>query len=42
MTRLSAIAGPLLLLAYGVLRLIDGRDGDHGPGFWGSSYLRWG
>jgi hypothetical protein len=34
MTRLSAIAGPLLLLAYGVLRLIDGRDGDHGPGSW--------
>jgi hypothetical protein len=27
-----ALAGPLLLLCYGVLRWIDGRDGSHGPG----------
>lgn len=26
------VAGPLLLLSYGVLRWIDGRDGSHGPG----------
>ena len=31
--RFSALAGPVLLLLYGVLRLIDGLDGDHGPGF---------
>jgi hypothetical protein len=30
----AAVAGPVLLLTYGVLRLIDGRDGDHGPGLW--------
>jgi hypothetical protein len=30
--RFSALAGPVLLLLYGVLRLIDGLDGDHGPG----------
>ena len=30
--RYSALAAPTLLLLYGVLRLIDGLDGDHGPG----------
>jgi hypothetical protein len=30
--RFSALAAPVLLLLYGVLRLIDGLDGDHGPG----------
>ncbi|WP_262852844.1 hypothetical protein [Mumia quercus] len=30
--RLAAIAAPVLLFLYGVLRLIDGADGDHGPG----------
>jgi len=30
--RISAVAAPLLLLLYGVLRLVDGLDGDHGPG----------
>jgi hypothetical protein len=32
--RLAVIAAPLLLLTYGVLRLIGGRDGDRGSGFW--------
>ena len=32
MIRLSYLAAPLLLLAYGLARLIDGRDGVHGPG----------
>lgn len=31
-TRLFCVLIPLLLLAYGMLRLIDGMDGDHGPG----------
>ncbi|MET9922765.1 hypothetical protein ABZZ04_37735 [Streptomyces sp. NPDC006435] len=31
-TRLLCFLIPLLLLSYGVLRLIDGMDGDHGPG----------
>ncbi|WP_393059705.1 hypothetical protein [Streptomyces sp. LN549] len=31
-TRLFALLVPLFLLLYGVFRLIDGRDGDHGPG----------
>ncbi|MFJ2899371.1 hypothetical protein ACIO87_31400 [Streptomyces sp. NPDC087218] len=31
-TRLLCFLVPLLLLLYGVLRLIDGMDGDHGPG----------
>jgi hypothetical protein len=31
--RLTAIAAPILLFLYGVLRLIDGMDGHHGPGF---------
>lgn len=30
--RFSALAAPVLLLLYGVLRLIDGLDGDHGSG----------
>ena len=30
--RLSAAIAPLFLLAYGVLRLVDGADGEHGPG----------
>jgi hypothetical protein len=30
--RFSALAAPTLLLLYGLLRLIDGLDGDHGPG----------
>jgi hypothetical protein len=29
---LLALAGPTLVIAYGVLRLVDGRDGSHGPG----------
>ncbi|MEU1663941.1 hypothetical protein ABZ547_10070 [Streptomyces sparsogenes] len=31
-TRLLCVLIPLLLLLYGVLRRIDGMDGDHGPG----------
>jgi hypothetical protein len=30
--RISAVAAPTLLLLYGVLRLVDGLDGSHGPG----------
>ncbi|GAB3967414.1 hypothetical protein V1634_11385 [Plantactinospora veratri] len=30
--RVSAVAAPVLLLLYGLLRLVDGLDGDHGPG----------
>lgn len=30
--RVAAFLAPILLLLYGVLRLIDGWDGDHGPG----------
>src|SRR5688572_5631588 len=30
--KLLAIGGPLFLLAYGLLRLVDGLDGLHGPG----------
>ena len=30
--RAAALAAPTLLLIYGILRLIDGADGDHGPG----------
>ena len=32
LVRFSAIAAPILLLLYGLLRMIDGLDGDHGPG----------
>jgi hypothetical protein len=31
--RITAIAAPVLLFLYGVLRLIDGLDGHRGPGF---------
>lgn len=31
--RVAAIGAPVLLFLYGVLRLIDGMDGRHGPGF---------
>jgi hypothetical protein len=30
--RVSSVLAPILLLLYGVLRLIDGSDGEHGPG----------
>lgn len=32
LVRFSALAAPTFLLLYGLLRLIDGLDGDHGPG----------
>ena len=32
LVRFSALAAPTCLLLYGLLRLIDGLDGDHGPG----------
>ena len=32
LVRFSALAAPTLLLLYGVLRWVDGLDGDHGPG----------
>ncbi|GAA0594008.1 hypothetical protein [Actinomadura livida] len=32
MTRIAFHLAPALMLAYGVVRLIDGRDGEHGPG----------
>ena len=31
--KILAIGGPLFLLAYGLLRLVDGIDGSHGPGW---------
>jgi hypothetical protein len=31
LVRFSALVAPTLLLLYGLLRLIDGLDGDHGP-----------
>lgn len=31
--RTCALAGPVLLLLYGVLRTVDGLDGSHGPGW---------
>ncbi len=35
-----AVAAPLLLLAYGLLRLLDGLDGSHGPGLaWNLGHL---
>ncbi|MFD1827610.1 MULTISPECIES: hypothetical protein [Mumia] len=38
--RVAAIAAPVLLFLYGVLRLIDGADGDHGPGLaWDVGHL---
>jgi hypothetical protein len=33
LVRLPAVAAPALLFLYGVLRLVDGSDGDHGPGW---------
>ena len=32
MNRIAVLSAPALLLGYGVFRLIDGLDGDHGPG----------
>jgi hypothetical protein len=32
LSRLAFLAAPALLFGYGVVRLIDGRDGTHGPG----------
>jgi hypothetical protein len=32
MTRIAFHLAPALMLAYGVVRLIDGQDGQHGPG----------
>ncbi len=32
LVRFAAVAAPILLLLYGLLRLIDGLDGVHGPG----------
>ncbi|WP_285777512.1 hypothetical protein [Microtetraspora sp. NBRC 13810] len=32
LTRLSYTAGPALLMAYGIIRLLDGLDGTRGPG----------
>jgi hypothetical protein len=38
--RFSLVAAPLLILAYGVLRILDGLDGSRGPGFaWTSGHL---
>ena len=31
--RILTVAGPLFLLAYGLLRLVDGLDGSHAPGW---------
>lgn len=31
--RVPAVAAPVLFFLYGVLRLVDGLDGEHGPGF---------
>ncbi|WP_089018532.1 hypothetical protein [Micromonospora coriariae] len=33
LVRTAAVGAPVLLLLYGVLRIIDGLDGDHGPGW---------
>ena len=32
--RVVAVTSPLLLFTYGAIRLIDGLDGNHGPGIW--------
>jgi hypothetical protein len=37
MTRLTYVAAPACIIGYGVLRLIDGLDGTHGPGPWWSA-----
>ncbi|WP_433473636.1 hypothetical protein ACQPZP_33195 [Spirillospora sp. CA-142024] len=40
MTRIAFHLAPALMLAYGVVRLIDGRDGQHGPGpAWTAGHL---
>ncbi|MEU2434840.1 hypothetical protein ABZ595_01345 [Streptomyces rubradiris] len=40
LSRLCCALAPLLLLSYGVLRLIDGMDGHHGPGpAWNAGHL---
>ncbi|MFD0683880.1 hypothetical protein [Actinomadura fibrosa] len=40
MTRIAFHLAPALMLAYGVVRLIDGRDGQHGPGpAWTTGHL---
>ncbi|MEU3950936.1 hypothetical protein AB0F45_01220 [Streptomyces achromogenes] len=40
LSRLCCTLIPLLLLSYGVLRLIDGMDGHHGPGLaWNMGHL---
>ncbi|GHH21456.1 hypothetical protein [Streptomyces rubradiris] len=40
LSRLCCTLVPLLLLSYGVLRLIDGMDGHHGPGpAWNAGHL---
>lgn len=33
LVRTAAVGAPVLLLLYGILRIIDGLDGDHGPGW---------
>ncbi|GAA3672074.1 hypothetical protein GCM10022224_040330 [Nonomuraea antimicrobica] len=39
-SRFAYIAAPLLVFAYGVLRIIDGLDGSRGPGFaWTAGHL---
>jgi hypothetical protein len=37
MTRFAYVAAPAFLVVYGLLRLIDGLDGTHGPGPWWSA-----
>ncbi|ETK33006.1 hypothetical protein [Microbispora sp. ATCC PTA-5024] len=39
-SRFPFFAAPSLVLAYGVIRILDGLDGSHGPGFaWASGHL---
>ncbi|RLP98310.1 hypothetical protein EAD98_04795 [Micromonospora sp. CV4] len=33
LVRAAAVGAPVLLMLYGILRIIDGLDGDHGPGW---------
>ncbi|MFC7646417.1 hypothetical protein ACFQX6_41970 [Streptosporangium lutulentum] len=38
--RIAFIAAPLLVMAYGVIRILDGLDGSRGPGLaWTSGHL---
>ena len=38
--RIAFIAAPLLVLAYGVIRILDGLDGSRGPGLaWTSGHI---